>query len=285
MRPLRLRSVLFVLAASAVLAACGEQVSPRERLAAAEAMMAEGSAAFTMRSDMEMGEEGSGMNVSMTGEGALDLAAQRGRMAMEMPGMGASLEMVFDSSEVYVRMPPILAGGETRWVRGGSGSPGMRTGGRIGGDPGYVLDVLGAVEGEISELGSDTVRGTDVRGYGFTVSGSQLWTDQGEVPRAMAETEVPVQAWLDGQDRLRRMVMELDLSAASRAVREEMTEGAATEQEQRMAGMMGSVTGTLVITTDFYDFGTAVEVEFPDTSEVMDAELFQQRMMERSSGG
>lgn len=285
MRPRQLRSVLFVLAASAALAACGEQVSPRERLAAAEATMAEGSAAFTIRSDMEMGEEGSGMNVSMTGDGALDLAARTGRMSMEMPGMGASLEMVFDSSEVYVRMPPMLTDGEPRWIRGTGGSPGMRTGGRIGGDPAYVLDVLGAVEGEISELGRDTVRGTDVRGYGFSVSGRHLWTEEGEVPGAVAESEVPVEAWIDEQDRLRRIVMEIDLSAVYQAVRERMTEGAATEQEQQMGAMMGSMTGSMVLTTDFYDFGTPVQVEFPDTSEVMDAEVFQQRMMERSSGG
>lgn len=278
---------LALLVAPVALAACGDatRTPPRERLATAGSVMSGGSVAFTTRAEMGMGEEQAQMNMTITGEGALDLASRRGHMSMTIPGLASSLEMAYDSSAVYVRMPAMLTGGESRWVRGTGGAAGMRTGGRLGGIPSYVRDVLGSVEGEIRELGTDTVRGTDVTGYGFSVSGSQLWTGRGETPPALAETSVPVRAWIDGSDRVRRIEMEVDMSAATRAVREQMADTAATEQQRRMGAMLGPMTGTLLLTTDFYDFGTEVRVELPDSSEVVDADTFQHRMMERRTGG
>lgn len=265
-----------------VLAACGDRTSPRDRLAASlDATTGEGTAAFTMTADMAMGEEGSGMNVTMSGEGAMDLSARTGRMSLEMPGMGASVDMVFDTTAVYLRVPPTL-GGETRWIRGAGRSPGMRTGSAFGGDPSYLVDVLEAVEGDVSELGRDTVRGADVTGYGFTVSGADLWAGREEVPDAMTDLDVPTQAWLDGRDRLRRIVMRIDMGAATRAARERMADSA---DGQGMGPMPGAMTGTMTLTTDFYDFGTDVEVEFPDSTEVMDAEEFRRQMREPSGTG
>lgn len=277
-------SVIVAASAAVALAGCDDRTSPRDRLAAApEATTGAGTAAFTMKANMKTGDEGSGMDVTISGEGGLDLASRTGRMSMEMPGMGTSLEMVFDTSAVYLRIPSMLGGGQGQWVRQPGRSGGLRTGAAVGGDPSYVVDVLDAVEGEISELGADTVRGTDVRGYAFMVSGEKLWSRQeGEIPASMAELDVPVEAWLDAQNRLRRMVMEIDMATASKAVRERMTDSAASEQEQRMGSMMGAMSGTMILTTDLYDFGSDVRVEFPDSSEFIDAEAFQQRMMQRS---
>lgn len=279
------RTAAALSVAALVLAACGDRTSPRERLAAApDATTGEGTAAFAMSADMKIGEEGSGMDVTLGGEGAMDLAARTGHMEMTMPGMGASLNVVFDTSAVYLRIPSMPGGGQAQWIRQTDGTAGMRTGTGFGGDPSYLVDVLDAVEGEISELGADTVRGADVRGYGFTVSGEELWGERDDVPEAMSDLDVPVEAWLDGQNRLRRMVMRIDMGAASRAVKERMSDSAASDQEREMGAMMGAMTGTMTLTTEFYDFGRDVQVEVPDSTEVMDAEEFQRRMMERSGG-
>ncbi len=76
--------------------------------------------------------------------------------------------------------------------------------------------------------------------------------------------------------------MEIDMGAASRAVKEQMSDTTASEQQRRMGAMMGIMSGTMTLTTDFYDFGTEVRVELPDSTEVMDAETFQRQMMGRS---
>lgn len=281
-RPIRYAAL--ALASAVALAACGDRTSPRERLAAApEATTGEGTAAFTMKANMKMGEEGSGMDVTMSGDGALDLAARTGRMSMQMPGMGTPVTMVFDTSAVYLRVPSMLGGGQGQWIRQRQTAARMQGGPAFGGDPSYMMRVLDSVEGEISELGADTVRGTDVRGYGFTVSGAKLWAGQASVPRSMSELDVPVEAWLDAGNRLRRMVLKIDMAAASEAVRERLTDSAATEQQQRMGSMMSAMAGTMTLTTDFYDFGSDVQVEFPDSTQVMEAEAFQQQMMGQPS--
>lgn len=274
------RSAVLVLAAALALAACGDDGrSPRERLAAAaEATAGEGTAAFTMQANMQMGEAGAGMDVTMSGEGVLDLAGRTGRMSMRMPGTGTSVTMLFDTSAVYLQVPSTLGDGETQWIRQEGGAARLQGGPGFGGDPGYLVDVLDAVQGEISELGADTVRGTDVRGYGFSVSGERLWAGQEDVPPALAELDVPVEAWLDGGDRLRRMVMRVDMAAASEALRERLTDSTATPREQRMGGMMSLMSGTMTLTTDFYDYGTDVRVEFPDSAEVTDAASFRRQM-------
>lgn len=284
MRPSRRSAAVLVVLLA--LAACDADRSPRERLeAAAEVTAGEGTAAFTMSANMKMGEEGSGMDVTMSGEGALDLEARTGRMSMRMPGMGTSVTMLFDTSAVYLRIPSMLEGAGSRWIRQEGGAARMQGGPGFGGDPSYLVDVLDAVQGDVSELGADTVRGTDVRGYGFSVSGERLWAGHEEVPEAVRQLDVPVEAWLDAEDRLRRMVMRIDMEAASAAVRERLTDSASTAEEQRMGAMMSMMGGTMTLTTDFYDFGRDVRVEFPDPSEVMDAGAFQRQMTGGSATG
>lgn len=142
-----------------------------------------------------------------------------------------------------------------------------------------MLDMLDSVEGTIRELGSDRVRGDDVQGVGFTVSTEEIWSGRKNVPEAMTELEVPAEAWLDGQGRLRRVVMEIDLDTASEAVREqEASDSAATKPQRAVQKITGAMAGTVVVTTEFYDFGTAVTVQLPDSSEVMSAEEFERRM-------
>lgn len=280
------RFAALVVSAFVTLAACGEETSPRERISeAAGVTAAEGSAAFTLEVDVDMGSDGPGMQTTITGEGVADLESHVGRMEMNYPGLGGAMATVFDGDAVFVRVPPGLTGGETRWVRrpaGGGG--GMVPGSRMGQNPLGVLDVLDAVEGEIRTLGADTVGQTEVQGFAFTLAGRKLWgeSEEGEgedaVPAALRDLEIPAEAWLDDGGRVRRMVMEIDLAALADVVRSTSDDSV----PDGLGGLLGAIEGTLTVTTVLRDFGTPVEVETPDEADVISQEELQRLTREQA---
>jgi hypothetical protein len=270
-----------VVAAAVAAAACGEGVSPEERLAAAaSATTGEGTAAFTMEMRVQVNQEGSGMDMTMSGDGVADLAENRGRMEMSSPGMGNSMTTVFDGDAVYVRLPSFMTGGRTQWVRqrAGSGTGVGSAGGGLGQNPLGMLDALDAVEGEVRSLGSDTVRGIDVEGFGVTIDGSKLWGDARDVPPELMELEIPTEVWLDDGNRVRRMVVEVDLGPVVKAVRERATDSLSEKEAGALGEMLAGMVGTMTMTTELHDFGTEVDVQVPDESVVVDQERFRQGM-------
>lgn len=275
------RLVVLAVAAVAGLAACGEETPPRERLAAAaDATAAEGSAAFSMEVDVDMGRDGPGMRTTLTGEGVADFDEHVGRMEMNYPGLGGSMVTLFDGDAVFVRVPSALTGGETRWVRRSADEGGgLVPGSRMGRNPLGLLDVLDAVEGEIRPLGADTVAETDVEGFGFTLAGPKLWPGAGEgddaVPPALRDLEIPAEAWLDDRGRVRRLVLEFDLAALADVV-ESVSDDSVPAG---LGGLLGSIEGALTVTTVLTDFGTPVEVEPP-----AEAEIISQEELQRLSG-
>lgn len=279
--PERRAAVLIAVVLAA--AACGEGEAPRERLAAASpATHAEETAHLSLRMDVAMGQEGSGMSFTASGEGSLDLAAGRGRMDLSFPGADSAMAMVFDSSAVYVRLP--FGGGDTLrpWVRQEAGRA-MGPGQTLGSRPGAWLDALERVEGEVTGLGSDTVRGVDVEGFGFTLEGPQVWGRGDSVPSALRDLEIPAKAWLDAQNRVRRMEMEIDMGRVMQAAQEHMErEGTG---EGGMGAGMAALGGTATMTVEFFDFGTRVDVAVPDSGQVTDIESLRRRARERAGTG
>lgn len=278
-----MRHVLVVCVVLALgLVACagdGDTASPEERLAnAADATADEGTAAFSMNVSTEMGGDddgedgngedgGSAMSMSFSGEGVMDFEEEVGRMEMELPGMGMATETVFDQGAVYTQIPS-MAGTQEQWVRQGGDEQAHAPG--MDGDPAGMVEVVDAVEGDIEELGSETIRGTDVDGFGFTVAGSELAQGGEDVPEGMADADVPMEVWLDAEDRVRRMVMEIDMGSAVQSG----TEGEAIDP------MGGDMPGVMTVTMEFYDFGTEVDVEVPSDEDVVDPEDFQRQMEE-----
>lgn len=283
------RSGVLVVSALVAVAACGEETPPHERLSeAVDVTAAEGSAAFSLEIDVDMGSDGPGMQTTISGDGVADLESHVGRMEINYPGLGGSMATVFDGEDVYVRVPPGLTGGETRWVRRSTdGASGMVPGGRLGQNPLGILDVLDAVEGEIRTLGADTVAETDVQGYGFTLAGHELWgeargeeQDGDSVPDALRDLEIPAEAWLDDRGRVRRLVMDVDLATLADVVRSTSDDSV----PDGLGGLLGAIEGTLTVTTVLRDFGTAVDVETPDEADIISQEELQRLSRERSGG-
>lgn len=276
------RAAVVAGVAAVLLSACGQSSSPEERLAAStEATSSAGSAELSMEMTMDMAEGSSGMNLTIEGEGAMDLDAQRGRLSLRIPGMGSGMETIYDGDTIYTQMPAMLTGGEARWVRQESPglSEGVGTTGGFGGDPTEMLDALQAVGGEIEELGSDEVRGDRVEGYEFTITAADLQGGQ-DVPDEIADLEVPTQAWLDSEDRLRRMVTEIDMDQVMDAAAGSGAEDGSGSQPEAAQAM----SGTMTMTMEFWNFGASVDVQPPDESEVIDADELDSQMMESMPG-
>lgn len=290
------RVARLALAAPLVLAlaaACGGESGPppQERLAAAEAATLEsGTAAFTMDVRIRTGpDSATRMTMNMGGEGAANLETGASRLEMEMGGLGIPITMLHDGDTVFVRMPGMMTGGEDVWIRRPAGPTpgGMGPGGAagFGGGPSPFLAALGRVEGEIARLGTDSVRGDPVEGFAFSLPGERFWRGEGEAPPSLARMEVPTEVWLDEGNRVRRMSVEMDLSAAMAAAREAAGDSL-PEQSRRMLEMMGrDMSGDMRLTMELYDFGVRVVTRPPDTVEVVDADSLQRGMMRTGGTG
>lgn len=277
--------------AALVLAACGQAQAPEERLSAARAATsAADTASFAMDMAMEIDNDASAaaMDMTMAADGAVDFAADTARMEMEMPGVGTAMETVIDGDTVYTHLPPMLTGDERQWVRQDAhetdGMDGMGMGPQSGlsDDPAGMVETLDEVDGEVTELGEDEVRGDAVQGYGFTLTGADL-ADTADTPEALADLEIPAEAWLDADDRLRRMVTEIDMGAMMEAVTEQMPDDGG--MREGLAGMMGAMSGTMTLTIEFFDFGKPVDIQVPDDADVLDSAELEQQMMERGMPG
>lgn len=282
-----MRRPLSVVALAAVaIAGCGEERSARDRLARApEATAAEGSAGFSAEMRMRLGDRTSGMDFTASGEGAYDLEGEAGRFEIRIPGTGGPTEVLYDRDAIYFRVPSALGGRQGRWIRKARGDaaregPGVWTTG-----PTEVRRILDAVAGEITQLGTDTVRGSEVEGFGFTVSGAELGPQQGAEAGAIGDLEIPAEAWLDGGDRVRRLVVKLDLGPLLQAARNQVADSLAAGREQALGAMMASLADTMTVSVELFDFGTDVEVRLPEDADVVDAEALSRQQTGRGRGG
>lgn len=259
-----------VVAAALTVAACGESgptseqaASERvtgERLAAAqEATIAEG----TARMAVELATTtGGGNATSFVGEGEVDFAGDQLVVDMGSPGGEGKARSVVDGDTLYVRQDTSATDDEYRWYRfeDPRGGPTTLIGTGVSGsapEPAKLLEVLGAVEGPVDSLGADEVRGEPVDGFGFTTSVGELAGDAA-VPDRMAEIPAAVEAWLDSDNRMRRLSTTFELADLRRA----------QTPDGRVPLEMPA--GRLVFTLELFDFGADVVIEVPEENEVVD---------------
>lgn len=178
------------------------------------------------------------------------------------------LDAIMDGDVVYLRFPLIadqLPDGKT-WVKGDakdfshSDAAGLDQFGSLAGiDPRDVFGLLEAVSGSIEMVGSEEIRGVSTNHYRATLDPAKLTA---LVPAAQQEslggideaarqaglTELPFDVWVDADNRVRKISIDLD-----------------TE----MPGLSGSLEASLVI--ELYDYGTPLELELPPADQVADA--------------
>ncbi len=178
------------------------------------------------------------------------------------------LQAVMDGDVVYLQFPLIakeLPDGKT-WVKGNAqefsktDTSGLDQFGSLSGmDPRDVFGFLKAVSGSIEAVGSEEVRGAPTSHYRATLDPAKLTelvpADQretlggvDEAARQAGLTELPLDVWIDADNRIRKLAIELDA---------------------KMPGSDESMQASFVV--ELYDYGTPLELDLPPADQVADA--------------
>ena len=145
-------------------------------------------------------------------------------------------------------------------------------------DPRAFLE-MAARATDVQEVGTDTIGGTEVRGLGATITYGDMIEAQGldaddvrdqmtagagtddaeldetfdAVLEAMFAAEMPVEVWVDDDDRVRRVAMDLNMT--------EIMAGVAELEGEDLGDFAMSVTMAM----DFSDYGAqSIEIDVPD---------------------
>lgn len=268
----RLTGLLVVLCLLALAASCGSSASAQEIVTrAADATIAESTAKVALSVEISGREPPN--KLSITAEGVIDFAGERAAMTMDLgdslAGAGlaaadATVEVVTESTTIYMRSPLLAQSGmisADKWLKldlvelsktqGLDLSQLTQAGSN---DPRQGLAFLeGATEDGVEELGTEDIRGVETTHYRAEIDLENAMKRAGAVtdPEAFRQfvdslgmTTITVDAWIDDDNRVRRMSMPLPVPS--------MANGEAS------------------MTMDYYDFGTDVDVRVPSEGEVVD---------------
>ena len=133
-------------------------------------------------------------------------------------------------------------------------------------DPTKFLAYLEKASDNVQKVGTDTVNGVEATHYHATIDlGKRI--DAAKVPPALREhvrqlwtksgvsaPTLPVDVWVDGEGRVVRMKMDMDLSAYMGGV----------------SGTSGATAPTITMTLDLSKFGEPVTVTAPPADQVVD---------------
>ena len=189
------------------------------------------------------------LSVPLSGSGVVDPAKKKARLTIDttVPGFGSmQVEEMLDGLTLYMRMDQLtrmLPGGKP-WLKvdleklgeaGGVDMQALMQSG--GGDPTQYLKFLEAV-GDSREIGKERVNGVETTHWRATI-------DMEKAAKGLAEQagvkEIPVDAWIDGDERIRRQTMAWSQQGAN-----------------------------IAVTVDFVRFGVPVAVTAPPADQVMD---------------
>lgn len=289
MTPGRLPALLVLLLLGLVLAACGGDgddaggagspvatLTPQRLALVADRTTAKGGVRMSLQQTMTIAGQGS---VPATAEGHFDTERQRGEMTMSMdlsslgggpaPGGGTVKQrMIFDGLTFYMRSEmseQFLPAGK-RWLKIDLDAVGKQMGLDIGAltgqgasqDPTQVLAYLRAASGDVTRVGSETVRGVATTHYKATIDFRKVPdsapADQRAAVRRSIEqlielsgaSTAPIEVWIDEDGLARRIV-----SATTTG-----TQAQRIKLRQRI---------------ELFDFGTKVDVKLPRAGAVLDA--------------
>ena len=234
--------------------------------------------------DMSVGADFSGFpgqadeKLTLSGTGVFDLTAKTAQFTVDLGQLdaGKTIEMIALGNTVYLNTSHLGLSGVKPWITVPT------TASSSGWD--YTQFAQTAFDGakllsqlqQVTVVGTETVKGSTTTHYrgnldmgkaltalgGSGASLSQLGALGGSMQGLMTSTVVPMNAWIDGQNRLRRFTMSLDLGPILSAV----------------MGSLGSLGSTstsaaplkAAIDLDYtlYDFGAAVSIVAPPADQV-----------------
>jgi hypothetical protein len=280
-RPILIAAVLVAATAAIllVLIGGGKETVPVSTVAnAAEATNRAGG--FKLEVDGSFEVPQLGRKLPLKGSGAIDPATRRGKLVFDSAGplaTGAAgadgkIEQVFEGDVIYMRMPAIAQriGGKKAWLKVDVKQAGQALGvdptrfGQLGSnDPRQMLDQIRSVSGDVEKKGTESVRGVETTHYRAEVDlrryPDRLPQAQREQARVAVEKLVdqtgsstyPMELWIDDKDLVRRVRVSYEFDMPG------------SDDE-----------ASFVMTMEFFDFGTPIDVEPPPAKDVQDlAEL------------
>jgi hypothetical protein len=247
--------------------------------------------AKTARFEFTMSVPGPNGPMNLTAKGASDSSVPLMGLDMDMasiipgtPPGGATVSTIFDGKAVYMRFPDELAaglpGGKV-WARLDLATLSSEAGIDVAAlsaqfnssDPLANIALLTGAAGDITEVGTEDVRGVSTRHLKMTVdlqkaseqlaakiSGPNAERLKAAVTQAattVGVTTLPIEVWIGTDGLPRRLSYEMDLSKA------------------KVPGAEGAAaTGTATVSMEFFDFGKDVDVAIPPVDQTIDlAEL------------
>ncbi|MDE3085429.1 MAG: hypothetical protein KGJ77_01575 [Acidobacteriota bacterium] len=173
------------------------------------------------------------IDVTISGHGMFSFAQKTGDMTVDVPSLGTSpatsIEVRRIGQDIYLKSPKLsqVAGGKT-WVhvnlsqylqsqgQSQSGSPlGGLSQGLSDGDPTEILALLKQLGAQVTEVGPGQVDGVATIEYQGVLdlsggtTGSTLISPQ--IAQGFGLTSIPVDVWVDGQGRARRVSTSLSI--------------------------------------------------------------------------
>jgi hypothetical protein len=172
------------------------------------------------------GASATSVSYSITGNGVFDFRAKTGQMTFAVPAVGGSgggtVEVRIIGTDLYLRATPLaaLTGGKPwvhvdvqHYVKRQDSSAGP-LGGFSDGDPTQVLGILNELSGDVTKVGTADVDGVPTTEYQGSIdlsggagpggsTGSTLVSPQSAL--AFGLTLIPVDVWIDGAGRARRV--------------------------------------------------------------------------------
>ena len=267
-----MRRILLALCAAILLSGCGGGVDASLIATAVQNTEAAGGAEVAFQANIDV--PGQAEPLVMTGSGFEDVRGEKASLKFTIPEVG-EMDMVADGFTMYMRMPMLADQLGKEWVKIDLERAWEAMGieadsfGQMSQKPSDQLRMLETVSDGVSEHGRDTVVGVEATHYSATIDLRRYpelaATEDRVIARRTAErlielsgeSEIPIDVWIDDDQRVRRM-----------------------ELEQAMS--QGGVTVRAKMIFEYVRFGVPVNIDVPDDDDVFDiTELGVQGIQQR----
>ncbi|WP_433557605.1 LppX_LprAFG lipoprotein [Pseudonocardia xinjiangensis] len=206
--------------------------------AASEATVAAGTARYELQMHVETG----GQQTTVSGTGTYDFDRKIGDLAMTTAGPGTApgtVDVIIDGATFYTQLPG--QGGWTRTQTEGSAVSGQQY------DPAQQLATLQKVSDDVRMVGTEQLRGAEVRHVAFAIDPAALASASGMPGDSAAALQsggpIPGDLWVDQDGRVRKLQMQMTMN-------------------------QGGTVSTMNVISEYFDFGVPVTVQRPDPATV-----------------
>lgn len=212
------------------------------------------------------GGQGNSQGTTLSGEALLDFAGAKSSMTMETGQAGGETRTI--ENVEYQKVPegqreqvpdqkPWVKIDTQQLVKAQYGDRASEMQGNPPNVPGYVLTYLRGVTGA-EEQGNEQVRGTQTTHYQTTVNLQQAGKGQGplveqqmqQVRQQLGQPTLPMQVWLDGQGRVRKLEAKLPAGGGGPG--------------------QSAAPNRMLMSQEFYDYGKTVDISAPAEGDTAD---------------